>query len=111
MLFASAEQANTFFTSTARQWSACSNRQYKILSGVPGDLVWTAGPLSNVNHTLSAATETQPNAPVRINGHRALIVANNVAIDVLAYSRNPSDTISDSAVNIAQQIAAKVPTT
>jgi serine/threonine kinase PknH len=111
VLFPSAQEASTFFTSTARQWSACSNRQYRVLTGVPGDLVWTAGPLSNVNHTLSAATETQPNAPVRINGHRALIVANNVAIDVLTYSRNPSDTISDSAVNIAQQIAAKVPAT
>jgi hypothetical protein len=35
-----------------------------------------------------------------------LTVANNVAIDVTACSGNPAD----SAVNIARQIAAKVPT-
>jgi PknH-like extracellular domain len=39
---------------------------------------------------------------------RALRVVNNVAIDIEACSRNPSDSQSDAAVNIAQQIAAIV---
>jgi hypothetical protein len=37
-------------------------------------------------------------------------VANNVVIDVIANSENRSDSQSDAAVNIAHQIAAKVPT-
>jgi PknH-like extracellular domain len=66
--------------------------------------VWTVGPVSNTNGTLSA---TRPQ--VGGNGwtcQRALTVANNVAIDVSACSY----TQSDSAINIAHQIAAKVPT-
>jgi hypothetical protein len=38
-------------------------------------------------------------------------VANNVAIDIKACSFNESDAHSDAAINIAHQIAAKVPTT
>ena len=41
---------------------------------------------------------------------RALTVANNVAIDVRTCSENRSDAQSDAAVDIAHQIAAKVPT-
>jgi hypothetical protein len=42
---------------------------------------------------------------------RAPSVANNVIIDVSTCSLKRSDAQSDSAVNIAHQIAAKVPTT
>jgi hypothetical protein len=62
------------------------------------------GPVSNTNGTLSA-TETQEGSS-GYTCQRALTAANNVAIDVLACSSNQSD----SAVNIAHQIAAKVPT-
>jgi hypothetical protein len=37
-------------------------------------------------------------------------VANNVVIDVSACSRNQSDSQSNAGLNIANQIAAKVPT-
>jgi serine/threonine-protein kinase len=63
------------------------------------------GPVSNINGTLSA-TKTRVNA----NGwtcQRALTVAANVAIDVTACTHNQPGP----AVNIAKEIAAKVPTT
>jgi hypothetical protein len=78
------------------------------LAGQP-DQVWTVGPVSNTNGTLSDTQTTQ--AGNGFTCQRALTVTNNVAIDVAACSRNQPDFQSDSAVNIAQQIAAKVPTT
>jgi hypothetical protein len=65
-------------------------------------VVWTVGPVSNTNGTLSA-TETR--AANGFTCERALTVANNVAIDVDACTTNGPDA----AVTIAQQIAAKVP--
>jgi len=69
--------------------------------------VWSVGPVSNTNGTLSA-TQTQLSAQPKIIGwacQRALTVANNVAIDVSECSSSQSGL----AVNIAHQIAAKVP--
>ncbi|MFZ0905020.1 MAG: sensor domain-containing protein [Mycobacterium sp.] len=68
----------------------------------------TVGPVSNTNGTLSARVT----GVLARNGssgacERALTVANNVAIDIDACGENPSGA----AVNIADQIAAKVPTT
>jgi hypothetical protein len=64
------------------------------------------GPISNTNSTLSTtATQQNANAPGWACG-RALAHRNNVLIDVNTCSANPAD----SAVNIANQIAAKVPT-
>ncbi len=83
VLFSSAHDADAFFTASARSWPACSNRQFTY--NEPGKrAVWTVGPVSNVNGTLSA-TKTRENA----NGwtcQRALTVANNVAIDVTTCS-------------------------
>ncbi len=98
--FPSAGQAAAFFTTSAQQWPACSNRQYTAQGGEKFD----TGPVLNTDGTLSV-TETQKNA----RGwacQRALTVRNNVAIDVKICSYKPGD----SAVNIARQIAAKVPT-
>jgi serine/threonine kinase PknH len=109
VLFSSAHDAGAFFIASAKSWPACSNRRYTYTPAGEPDHVVTVGPVSNINGTLSA-TET-------VGGgtgwacQRALTVANNVAIDVNACSRNQSDSQSDSAVNIAHQIAAKVPTT
>jgi serine/threonine kinase PknH len=72
--------------------------------------VWTVGPVSNTNGTLTA-TQTLGGKWVWMSCQRALTVANNVAIDVLTCSENQSDSQSDSAVNIANKIAAKVPKT
>ena len=65
------------------------------------------GPVSNTNGTLSA-TITGILARNGDNAvcERALTVANNVAVDVDACSASPSGA----AVNIADQIAARVPT-
>jgi hypothetical protein len=104
VLFSSAHDAGAFFTASAQQWPACSNRQF--IQTVPGraDVVWTVGPVTNMNGTLSTTETGRSNRSTTCQ--RALTVANNVAIDVNACSTNPAD----SAVNIAHQIAAKVPT-
>jgi PknH-like extracellular domain/TIR domain len=103
VLFTSAHDAGAFFSASAQSWPACANRRFTLtLPGQPG-LVWSVGPVANINGTLST-TKT----PEGSNGwacQRALTVANNVAIDVTTCTSNPSD----SAVNIAKQIAAKVP--
>jgi serine/threonine protein kinase len=107
VLFSSAHDADAFFTASAQSWPACSNRQYTYTEAGKPDQLWTVGPVSNTNGTLSA-TKTQ----VLGEGwtcQRALTVAKAVAIDVEACTK--SDTpLSGSALNIAQQIAAKVPT-
>jgi serine/threonine-protein kinase len=110
VLFSSAHDAGAFFTASAERWPACSNRQYPIMLSDPNPpTMITVGPVSNTNGTLSA-TKTFGGEICQ----RALTVANNVAIDVMACSQPPSDKIPadfrlDSAVNIAHQIAAKVP--
>ena len=110
VLFASAHDADAFFTASARQWTACANRQFNETGAQL--TVWTVGPVSNTNGTLSAtATYGGSNTSVPLTTcPRALTVANNVVIDVSACFSNHS-VQSDAAVNIAHQIAAKVPTT
>jgi hypothetical protein len=101
VLFATAKQANAFFTASAQQWPAC--HQY---THIQSSSQWSVGPISNTNGLLSTtATQLNPNAPGWGCG-RALAVRNNVIIDVNTCSARPADT----AVNIANQIAAKVPT-
>jgi PknH-like extracellular domain len=113
VLFSSAHDADAFFTASAQSWPACANRQYtSTVAGKP-DRVWTVGPVANTNGTLSATKTVGGDSSGTWNWlscQRALTVANNVVIDVSACSHNRSDSQSDSAVNIAHQIAAKVPT-
>ena len=101
VLFPSARDANAFFTASAQRWPACSNRNYTHTFGAGS--IWTVGPVINTNGTLIATQTANDGATCQ----RTLTVANNVTIDVEACGTNPAD----SAVNIAQQIAAKVPTT
>jgi hypothetical protein len=104
VLFSSAHDAAAFFTASAQSWPACSNRRYTFTQAGQPDSVWTVGPISNTNATLSS-TKTLEGG----NGwtcERALTVSNNVVIDVVACSYNQTDA----AVNIAHQIATKVPT-
>lgn len=110
VLFSSAHDAEAFFTASTQSWLACSNRQLtlNVRAGKPAQ-VWTVGPVSNTNGILGATTNIAP--PYRWDRcQRALTMANNVVIDVSACSKNQADSQSDSAVNIARQIAAKVPT-
>jgi serine/threonine kinase PknH len=105
VLFPNAHAAGAFFTASAQSWSACSNRPFNVtLSGKPPQ-VYTVGPISNTDGTLSATSSGGATC------QRALTVANNVAIDVVGCSVGQSDFTVDPVVNIAHQIAAKVPAT
>jgi PknH-like extracellular domain len=100
VFFPSAKQARVFFTASAQQWPAC--HQY---THTQTNSQWAVGPVSNANDTLGAtATQQNAKAPGWACG-RALAARNNLVIDVNTCSANPADT----AVNIANQIAAKVP--
>jgi hypothetical protein len=100
VFFPSAKQAGAFFNVSAQQWPAC--HQY---THTQTNSEWAVGPVSNTNGTLStSATQQNANAPGWSCG-RAMAIKNNVVIDINTCSANPAD----SAVNIANQIAAKVP--
>ena len=101
VLFPIAKQANAFFTTSAQQWPACHHYTH-TQSGTQ----WTVGPISNTDGTRSTVA-TQENA--RAGGWacgRALEIRNNVLVDVNTCSADPAN----SAVDIANQIAARVPT-
>jgi hypothetical protein len=99
VLFPSAERAEEFFKASAQQWPAC--RQY---SHIQSGSQWTVGPIANANGVLSTlATQQEAKAPGWACG-RALAARNNVVIDVNTCSPAPGN----SAVDIANQIAAKV---
>ncbi|MFZ0903058.1 MAG: sensor domain-containing protein [Mycobacterium sp.] len=107
VLFSSSRDAGAFFTASAQRWPACANRQFTFTMPGQPDAVWSVGPVSNVNGTLSA-TSTEVSPPPAVPGwacQRALTVINNVAIDI----NTCTGSVSDSAVDIAHQIAAKVP--
>ena len=101
VLFPTAKQAGLFLIASALRWPAC-HRYTHIQSGTQ----WTVGPISDTNGALSTIA-TQQNA--RAGGWacgRALAMKNNVIVDVNTCSPDPKN----SAVDIANQIAAKVPT-
>jgi serine/threonine-protein kinase len=116
VLFPSAQNASAFFTASAQQWPACSNRQFTAHAPGKPDVVFTVGPVSNTNGTLSATMIQEPGGDSSWTWdwescHHALTVANNVAIDIKTCTHNRSDPQSGAAVNIAHQIAAQVPKT
>jgi len=100
VLFPSAHQAGAFFTASAQQWPAC--HQY---THTQSGSLWDAAPISNTNGTLSTSAAQQNAKAPGWGCGRALAARNNVVIDVNTCSANPAD----SAVNIANQIAARVP--
>jgi hypothetical protein len=113
VLFPSAQQAAAFFTVSAQRWQACSNGSFAhAMTG--GREVWDVGPTSNANGVLSTAArirlEIYDHPTTQEGGgktaQRVMTTRNNVVIDVLTDSPTPSDP---AAVNIATQIATKVP--
>jgi hypothetical protein len=101
VLFPTAKQAGLFLIASALHWPACHGYTH-VQSGTQ----WTVGPISDTNGALSTIA-TQQNA--RAGGWacgRALAIKNNVIIDVNTCSPDPKN----SAVDIANQIAAKVST-
>jgi serine/threonine protein kinase len=106
--FPSAQDARTFFTTSAEGWPACANRQHDENTTDGQRQVHTVGPVSNTNGTLSATiTGVLTRNGSSATCERALTVANNVAIDIGVCGVSPSGA----AINIADQISAKVPTT
>jgi hypothetical protein len=101
VLFPTAKQAKVFFLASGLRWQACQHYTH-TQSGTH----WTVGPVSDDNGALSTlSTQQQAKAGGWACG-RALAVKNNVIVDVNTCSANPAD----SAVDIANQIVAKVAT-
>ncbi|MBS9534754.1 sensor domain-containing protein [Mycobacterium sp. M1] len=101
VLFPTAKQATDFFDASVKQWPACEDYRH-IQSGSE----WVAGEISDADGMLRTIT-TQQNAgdsAWQACG-RAMTVRNNVVVDVNTCSTDPKD----SAVVIADRIAAKVP--
>jgi hypothetical protein len=101
VLFPTAKQAKIFFVASGLRWQACHEYTH-TQSGTQ----WTVGPVSDDNGALSTiSTQQQAKAGGWACG-RALAVKNNVIVDVNTCSPNPAN----SAVDIANQIVAKVAT-
>jgi PknH-like extracellular domain len=101
VLFSSPKQAGDFFNASVQQWQGC--REY---THVQSKTRWIVGAISNANGVLSTTSTLQdaPSTGWKACG-RALTAKNNVVIDVNTCSVDPKN----SAVDIANQIAAKVP--
>ncbi|WP_232011051.1 sensor domain-containing protein [Mycobacterium shigaense] len=108
VLFGSADQANTFFTTSTQRWPACANRQDTVpAEGDSPALTWKVGPVNNSNGVLSATSDisaTKNGQSFSQSCQRALTVRNNVVIDTEACKQN----VGDIAVNVANQLAGKV---
>ena len=99
VLFPTMETAGAFFDASTQQWPAC--HQY---THTQSESQWSVGQISSANGTLSTNV-TQQNASTPGWGcGRALALRNNVIVDINTCSANPAD----SAVKIANQIAANV---
>ena len=102
VLFPSAHDAEALFTAASEKWQKCSAAGKFTLPKDNGTVVWDVGPVSNQDGMLSL-NSPQENGPQGWACQRALTTKSNVAIEVqvCSYLTNP-------AVRIAQQIAAKV---
>lgn len=101
VLFPTAKQAKVFFVASGLRWPACHEYTH-----TQSKTQWTVGPISDDNGALSTiSTQQQAKAGGWACG-RALAVKNNVIVDVNTCSANPAN----SAVDIANQIVAKVAT-
>jgi PknH-like extracellular domain len=101
VLFPTVKEAENFFTASTQQWPTC--RDY---THTQSGSRWTPGPISNTNDVLSTVATQQNASDAGWACGRALAINNNVIADVNTCSANPADT----AVKIANDIAAKVPT-
>ena len=101
VLFPTAKQAGEFFTVSAQQWQACHEYTH-----VQSKTRWTVAAIANTNGVLSTTSTLQdpPSTGWKACG-RALTVKNNIVVDANTCSVDPKN----SAVDIANKIAAKVP--
>jgi len=101
--FPAATDAAAFFTDSATKWQACANHKYTYAAKGQYPSTWTVGAVSNTNATLSVRQTQEGNNGW--NCQSALTVRNNVAVDVEVCSYSEGDF----GINIAHQIADKVP--
>ncbi len=101
--YPSARQANTFYTAAARRWSACADRRFSDHPVGQPEIGWKAGDARNLGGTLSTSKAQDDDSGW--NCQRALTVRNNIVIDIETCG---SFLPGGSAVDVAQQIAAKV---
>ena len=101
VLFPTTKQAHVFFISSGLRWPAC--HQY---THTQSRTQWTVAPISDANDALSTISTQQEAKTGGWACGRALAVKNNVIVDVNTCSPNPAS----SAVDIANQIVAKVAT-
>jgi PknH-like extracellular domain len=100
VLFPTAKQASTFLIGSALHWPSCHGYTH-TQSGTQ----WIVGPIETDGVLSTIATQQEARAGGWACG-RALARKNNVIIDVNTCSPNPAN----SAVDIANQIAAKAAT-
>jgi PknH-like protein len=99
VLFPTVDQAAKFLDTSAERWPACHEYTH-TQSGTK----WTVGQISEVGDTLSVIATFQDAAAPGWGCGRALTHRNNIIVDVNTCSAAPAD----SAVKIAQQLAANV---
>ncbi|MEO6795280.1 MAG: sensor domain-containing protein [Mycobacterium sp.] len=102
-VFASRADAQGFFDATARRWAPCGERTFATSKDGYADTPWTFDAVADVDSTLWMTQHQDDSAGWSCQ--RALRVANNVAIDVLACKLY----VSDEAVTIANGIDARLP--
>lgn len=101
VLFPSAKQARTFFARSTKKWPECD--EYKHLqSGTE----WETGVVANTGGMLTTTAMQRDAGAFGWACGRALTAINNVVVDVNTCSEDPGGTAAD----MAEQIAAKVPT-
>ena len=101
VLFPTTKQAHVFFISSGLRWPAC--HQY---THTQSRTEWTVAPISDATDALSTISTQQAAKTGGWACGRALAVKNNVIVDVNTCSADPAS----SAVDIANQIVAKVAT-
>jgi PknH-like extracellular domain len=102
--YPSAGQAKALYDSSVRNWAACANRRFSDAPQGQTETVWTVADTHQVSGTLSTSEVQEGGGGWSCQ--RALTVRNNVAIDTVTCAYFLA---GGSAVDIAQQIAAKVP--
>jgi hypothetical protein len=103
--FPSADDASAFFDSSGQSWPACYKRRFTDANPGQPDTVWTVAEITNDNGMLSTS-EVQEGGD-GWTCQRALTVRNNVAIDIMTCGYSQTGSV---AIDVAQQIAAKVAT-
>ncbi|BBX24081.1 sensor domain-containing protein [Mycolicibacter terrae] len=102
-VFVNRVDAQSFFDTTARRWALCGERSFTTTKNGYGDTPWTFDTVTDVDSTVWMTQHQDDSAGWSCQ--RALRVANNVAIDVLACKLY----VSDEAVTIANGIDARLP--